>query len=232
MRWILLILLLANGVFFSYQWYLESRVVDYRPEVVTNSAGQGERLLLLSEEQGLRAKPRQAVAETAASTVAGAGEMCVYLGPFQAAETAETLHQRLMALSVKGEVEVVKVAGEPDFWVFMRPLVSREEALRQLKELQRQKIDSFVVTQGEMKNGISLGLFTQRTSAESVLKRMQSAGYKAEMKLIERYRDEFWVTVPDAEARRVGDGVWEKIALDYQFIEKEQNLCKAVASAQ
>ncbi|WP_426417953.1 SPOR domain-containing protein [Aestuariirhabdus sp. LZHN29] len=232
MRWILLILLLANGVFFSYQWYLDSRVVDYRPEQAVSAQGSGEPLLLLTEEQKLKRKPRQpqpVVPQQAAVEDTG---MCIYLGPFQAVESAQTLHQRLTALNVGGEVQTVKVAGEPDFWVYMKPLVSREEALRQLKELQRQKIDSFVVTQGEMENGISLGLFTKKASAERVLTRMQGAGYAAEMKLVERYRDEFWVTVTDAEARRVGEDVWEKIAKDYQFIEKEQNLCKAVASAQ
>ncbi|MCL6417801.1 SPOR domain-containing protein [Aestuariirhabdus sp. Z084] len=230
MRWILLILLLANGVFFSYQWYLNSRVVDYQPDKPVLSQSAGEQLLLLSEERQLQRKPRQKELSKPEDSSVVSSKMCVYLGPFQAKESAEALHQRLLALSVQGRVDPVKVAGEPDYWVYMKPLISREEALRQLKELQRQKIDSFVVTQGEMKNGISLGLFTKKASADRVLARMNKSGYDAEVKLIERFRDEFWVTVTDAEARQVGDDVWEKVAQDYQFIEKEQNLCKAVAS--
>jgi hypothetical protein len=65
-------------------------------------------------------------------------------------------------------VEEVERELPPLHWVLIPPQ-PEDVALRQFRDIQRQGIDSYLVTEGENRNAISLGLFESRESAISVL---------------------------------------------------------------
>ena len=94
---------------------------------------------------------------------------CVRLGWIETEERAQRLvdHQPL-AGDVGFTVEETERELDPLHWVLIPPQ-PEAVALRQFRDIQRQGIDSYLVTEGENRNGISLGLFESRESAISVL---------------------------------------------------------------
>ena len=75
-----------------------------------------------------------------------------------------------MALDIQAEIRSVDAAAGLDYWVYLAPLASRQASLRQLKELQARKIDSYIITQGDLANGISLGIFPRSDSVKPLLR--------------------------------------------------------------
>ncbi len=94
---------------------------------------------------------------------------CVRLGWIETAErTRELINSQPLASEAGFAVEEVGRELPPLHWVLIPPQ-PRAVALRQFQDIQRQGIDSYLVTEGENRNAISLGLFEHRESAISVL---------------------------------------------------------------
>lgn len=97
------------------------------------------------------------------------GPSCVRLGWIESAERAGRLvENQPLAEEVGFTVEEVQRELPPLRWVLIPPQ-PEDVALRQFRDIQRQGIDSYLVTEGENRNAISLGLFESRESAISVL---------------------------------------------------------------
>lgn len=94
---------------------------------------------------------------------------CVRLGWIETAERARRLVAKQPLAEEAGfKVEEVERELPPLHWVLIPPQ-PEAVALRQFRDIQRQGIDSYLVTEGENRNAISLGLFESRESAISVL---------------------------------------------------------------
>lgn len=94
---------------------------------------------------------------------------CVRLGWIETLQRARGLIDNQPLAAESGfRVEEVERELSPFHWVIIPPQ-PREVALRQFRDIQRRGIDSYLVTEGENRNAISLGLFESRESAISVL---------------------------------------------------------------
>ena len=74
-------------------------------------------------------------------------------------------------------------------------------------------MDSYIITQGELAEGISLGLFRNKKSAERLTLKMQEMDYDVVIKEVLRGEKELWLEFPQVSAlteamrkRIVGDG--------------------------
>ena len=260
MRSIFITLVIANVAVLAYFWFgqkAESGAVEVAAPVEVVSP-RAQSLVLLDELERERldgmveAKQRiqfQAQAEVDAlaeqyeamrnsgegelpdsARPESAGPMCTYVGPFKAMLPAEYFAEHLSALEVQADVQRVEVPGEPSFWVYQAPESSRKAALRKLHELQAKGIDSYVIPKGELENGISFGLYNQLDSAEGRLELVQKAGYKAEVRRVDRTFEEIWVSLESQEAAKVGQELWFELMNREDGLEKRQNFCPAVAS--
>jgi cell division septation protein DedD len=158
-------------------------------------------------------------------------ETCLFLGSFQGEDAARQIEQRLLALDIEAQVRAVDAAAGLDYWVYLAPLASRQASLRQLKELQARKIDSYIITQGDLANGISLGIFPRSDSAESVVQRLRDAGYEPMLRELPRAQRSFWVRVAP-ESRRLADDVLQQLASDFKDLQHQIMSCESVATAQ
>src|SRR5690606_1236041 len=102
---------------------------------------------------------------------------CLYLGGFDDESMAAAVRQRLLSLDIASDIQGLDVAAGIDYWVYLPPLVSRQASLRQLRELQSRNIDSYIITVRDLANAISLGIFSRKDSAESVVNRLQEVDY-------------------------------------------------------
>lgn len=225
MRWVFLLLLVLN--LFYYVWHQQQaplRVKEVEPMALYQGGQQGLRLLDAAD----RAKVRP---ELPQGPVQSVGETCLFLGGFQQEDGARQVEQRLMALDIRAEVRSVDAAAGLDYWVYLAPLASRQASLRQLKELQARKIDSYIITQGDLANGISLGIFPRSDSAESVMQRLRDAGYEPLLRELPRAQRSFWVRIAP-ESRRLADDAVPQLVSDFKGLQHQIMPCESVATAQ
>jgi len=239
MRWIFLSLLLINGVVFLWQWQQRT------PAPVTNtstapaeSVSGVKQLVLLQElEQDTLSHLLQQKQERLRMAEIEAVEdarqpLCTLVGPYAALLQAEYLVERMAALDIKAELQEVEIPGEMGYWVYLAPEVSKKQALRRLHELQAKKIDSYVIPKGDLANGISFGMFSERRRAEIRQAEMVAKGYAVEIREIARSHKENWVIFMPREAQKVGEELWQQVLDDGVGLERRQNFCPSVASVE
>jgi cell division protein FtsN len=120
-------------------------------------------------------------------------EMCGELGPLVSLEQANQISKRLVARNIANNVYEKEVVVSTDYWVIIPPRASEKQAFRLLKQLQLANIDSYIVTQGDYANAISLGLFTVKASAYRIREKMVSAGFDAIVQEIERSQKRYLI---------------------------------------
>lgn len=197
MRWLFIGLVIINVFYFIWSQQ------DFSGEPQLSAAKQQitagtEQVKLLSEvvpEDDSRVL-------SAAESIAPAEELL--LGGFSDEVTAVRLQQRLLSLDIESVVVALDSQVDIEYWVYLQPLPSRQASIRQLKELQARRIDSFLITQGDLANGISLGMFNREDSAQAVVGRLSAAGYKPLIRPVERLQRLYWVVI-DVSARRLVD---------------------------
>lgn len=188
MKWFIFILLFLNlGL-----WYGAGAFQSPERSKVIASGNLPRVASLKAEESVEAAAPREASVDQSLSTAdaqkisgtAGSGEssaelsepgadvpalVCGRLGLIPSLDAAKAL---VAGQPMAGEVGLgwQEVTRElpPFHWVIIPPQPPAV-ALKQFRDIQRQGIDSYLVTEGENRNAISLGLFESREAAISVL---------------------------------------------------------------
>jgi cell division septation protein DedD len=224
MRWFFLLLLVLN--LFYYVWHQQQAPLRVK-EVESFSLYQGARqnIRLVSEADVAR------VPVDSGSQVVSSQAVCLYLGSFEQEAEALALEQRLLSLDIQSGVRSIDAAAGVDYWVYLVPLASRQASLRQLKELQARKIDSYIIGQGDLANGISLGIFPRSDSAESVMQRLREAGYEPMLRELSRAHRAYWVRIAPESRRLASDALLESLARDFERLEHQLMPCEGVASA-
>ena len=188
MRGILFGLLLSNFLYFGWN-ILSGRqqpgLVRTEPVSV---AGSGIILLEEATPESIRYYPPQ-VAEIPAvpsnqldAPVEDAADMyCAEIGPFESLTDAEGFigtNSNRFAMTA----DVRSVPASSDYRVYLPPLVTRElaastmVALREAFTSNNLQIDSFLITSGDLENGIALGLFTEQVNAAKVQSELARLG--------------------------------------------------------
>lgn len=224
MRWLFLLLVVLN--LFYYVWHQQQAPLRAK-EVASLALYEGGRqdIRLLSESSGVQA--RREVVPAAAEAVEA---VCLYLGGFEQEDAARVIEQRLLSLDIQSGVQSVSAAGGTDYWVYLSPLASRQASLRQLKELQARKIDSYIITQGDLANGISLGIFPRTDSAESVMQRLREAGYEPRLRELSRAQRSFWVRIAPESRRLADETLLQQLAQDFVGLQHQLMPCESVAT--
>src|SRR5690606_22013458 len=147
MRWLFSLLVVLNV--FYYVWSQQQVVLTAKDTGVLERMEQsGKGIRLLSESAAGSVTP-------AAVDDQVGQDVCLFLGSFDDLKRAQALEQRLLSLDVQSVLEAVEAAGGIDYWVYLAPLASRQASVRQLKELQARKVDSYLIGTGDLANGIS-----------------------------------------------------------------------------
>ncbi len=208
MRWVFLSLVCLNLLVMVWFWRDQAGIAETshkpnQPEV------QGKGLVLLSElnSNQVSYKTKQASKQRSSE------QRCYSAGPFKDESDAKFLAIRAEALGFTSTLRRLATGGSIESWVHIPPLANRQQSLRLLRELQGRGIDSYIITQGELAEGISLGLFRKQASAKSLTKQMSDLGYNVMIKEVLRGEKELWLEFPQVnqltEAMRkrvVGEG--------------------------
>ncbi|OZG70926.1 hypothetical protein BTA51_24145 [Hahella sp. CCB-MM4] len=233
MRWIFLSLLSLNAIVFLVQWLelqkRHSASVNHARIQVYENAGT---LTLLSEIKLFPAKKEKLEDGSSADkgVKSNVEALCFLIGPLEEEVEAEELRKGLLLEQVETRLHKNTLQLAPEYWVYLRPLESRKAAIIRLKELQVRKIDSYLIAQGELRNGISLGLFRNIDSAKLLQKQRIRQGFQAEMKELPREKLEYWLVSEDEANMQLMGRINSVLGSQKNNVEARQIFCKSVAS--
>ena len=236
MRWIVVSLLVINIAVFVYMQFfsaeenIDSIALDGQVSTA-NNAGQSVQLLSELGSAGTDLQSIAPVPQVASTQKPIGGALCTLVGPFPKLLRAEYFVEQLQSLSVNAEIRSIVVSSEPGFWLHLAPEKSRKEALRRLSELQARGIDSYVIPNGNLENGISLGMFVSKVRAQAMEKRIRQQGYQPQLIGVPREQKELWVFLPRSEARKISDQKWLALISAEDLLQKRQNVCADLASS-
>ena len=216
MRWIFFALVFANLLLLAVFW--QQQTLEQAPMIAEFEVSDSSKhIQLISELE----QPLVAVVEQA-----GEGQVrapsCYVAGPYADEIDERHLMARAEALGLDGIIKAVDIATDKpsEYWVHVPPRATRSEALRILKELQKRKIDSYIITQGELAEGVSLGLFRNKNSATGLQKKVEGFDIPVEIKTMHQSKREFWVEI--AQVSQLNEKMRERIragddAIDWQL---------------
>lgn len=105
--------------------------------------------------------------------------MCFSYGPFpdnkQSNELIDWFRDRSVEVSQRLE------AGDENqlFWIYLAPLASRDGALQTIEDLKKKGVKDYrLIETGDLRNAISLGLFSTQASVNRRLNELNDKGYK------------------------------------------------------
>lgn len=233
MRWIFLLLLLLNVGLFVWQQRpapaVPSELSLLQPD---GRGGAVQALELLSETRAVQPAnevPAPPPAPLQAITTGESGAHCLMLGGFDSLQRAEQLQQRLLSLDIAVRVVSAEASFGADHWVYIPPLASSQASLRQLRELQARKIDSYLITEGELANGILLGVFPRLDSALSIAEKVRTAGYEPQVRELPRIYQVHWVRVSAQAGRLIDDAMLARLSMDFPDLKHQLISCQGVA---
>lgn len=204
MRWVALLLLLANAALLG--WIL-SGTPGRVPATSEPPVEIGE-LPLLRESRGAGAAP----------------SVCFTIGPFAEAARAEAARRRLAELDLAPRQRTTRDQEVYGYQVLLPPFESREAALAATRELQKKGIeDYFVVSGDELENAVSVGLFERKRFAVRHADYLNELGFDAELRLRTRERVRYWQDYRDPR-ERVTSEVLDSLAAD-QALKRLERPC-------
>lgn len=175
MHWVALFLLFLNGLVMATQW-VEAQRKSGHVQAIRQVANVPE-LMLLSELAG----------------PADLRVLCTLFGPLEHKNEASELLAFFIEKGFDGSIHESSVQLAPEYWVYLPPFATKELALKEVKRLQAKGVDSYLISQGVLRNGISLGFFRNSDTANILLDRRVKQGYAAMLKEVPRARQDFWV---------------------------------------
>ena len=168
-------------------WRDQAGLVD--STFVEKPKQKGESLVLLAELNRNQISYKAKQVNTGNSSAA----RCYSVGPFKDDDDARYLSVRAEALGFESEIRSLATGGTVENWVHVPPLPNRQQSLQLLRELQGRGVDNYIITQGDLAEGISLGLFKNQTSAQNLTNKMRAMGYKVVIKEVLRGEKELWL---------------------------------------
>ncbi|RDH85181.1 MAG: hypothetical protein DIZ80_02565 [endosymbiont of Galathealinum brachiosum] len=119
---------------------------------------------------------------------------CFTLGPFKDKSIMQQLRESIAEYVTDVSVRKRQESEKHRYWVYVPAMPDRKQAKLMAKKLRQKKINDFyIVLSGEAKNSISLGHFREPKHANRRMKKVADLGFKAEINVIYREYDIYWL---------------------------------------
>ncbi|WP_344809858.1 SPOR domain-containing protein [Allohahella marinimesophila] len=116
---------------------------------------------------------------------------CIIVGPMSDISLLDESVRLFDDFGVQVEKILTQADARLEYWVFIPPFESREAAENRIEELDSLGFDSFYISQGEVRGGISLGLFAARASADELVQRLNALGMTSKIKELQKPVSEY-----------------------------------------
>lgn len=205
MRWVVLLLLVVNAVYFGWQLDRDIRMHERNNAGAVPVPPSAARLSLISEMH--TPPPVRSTRETIATVngeegATGQGatselvkdlpaihpagirlgqqsSLCLTFGPLPEETQATGLHDWFRSRHAGTRVRFTDARNRQFFWIYLTPQDSREGAMKVLQDLQKKGVSDYrLVRRGKLDNAISLGVFSSQSAVNDRLSELQNKGYK------------------------------------------------------
>lgn len=255
MKWFFVLLVLANAGLFSWYNYSRNEPKAFQETLYAPSASQKIVLLSeapvasetrqqadkLSEiEERLNSAIRAAEMEASSANVADVGfdeegdrfeeEVAVTEAncPIVTLEREQDRGRLVKAIAQRGwrYEETLKEGERPRYWLYIAAQKNRDIAQRVVEDLKGRGIDSFIINRGEMKNRISLGLYSSESTATQEQQRItEASGFPVEVFAHTRTVPLYEVHIIDNATDSEVDELLSIFDLSKIMIKLEKNAC-------
>ena len=195
MKWLVLLALLANLLFFIAQNNRTLTPVS-ADESSGSHAGQiAPRLLLLAElsepiERQLAINADSSPAHSAQS------DWCELIGPFVTEQNLEEAQAKLASAGFESEPLHRSSPPNARFWAYISAQDDRKSMLAKLAMLRKNNIDGHLLQHGERIHTISLKYFANRAEATEFIDRVAQLNVLAEVIDLNRENKKLWLKIP------------------------------------
>ena len=238
MKFVALLLLIANLVFFA--WQFPQQKFMGQPANTTGTAEHqsgedgGETLMMLEELPSAVAEKvvtvelgKKTSRNTSTSQRVKQGNLaeCWSLGPFADAEQADHGLTLLTANGIKGRTQRRSTDTLIGYRVRLASQDSRRAAQEAADQLTAKGIKDIALVPDGDRFMIALGFFKHSESAQKRVRRISSLGYKPIMEEITRKKSAYWLDLYTATSATDLDTVWPALVKAYPDIRREPLKC-------
>lgn len=120
----------------------------------------------------------ESVPEEMRGAPVGQQPLCRLVGPFNTEGLAKVrlaLGDQMNEIRVISKEEIVNGG----YWLIISPSDTKDAAESVLINLRQREIDSFLITDGEYRNGITLGVFSEKENADSYQENLKKKGVES-----------------------------------------------------
>ncbi|KZN12497.1 SPOR domain-containing protein [Marinomonas sp. TW1] len=189
MKWLFLFVVLLNAAFLSWHSFVQDQPEQNRESVYGPPVS--EKIHLLSEAPAVTEEDYNAGVMSNDDLVDALNKVVeksakakeTFLCPRMEIEHQSSLKEIEAGLAEMGwSYDDNDITGKrPKFWLYIAAPETPEKARDIVKDLAGKSIDSFVINRAEMKNRISLGLYSSQARAEQASQRIEKlTGYSVD----------------------------------------------------
>ncbi|PCJ42755.1 MAG: hypothetical protein COA71_04440 [SAR86 cluster bacterium] len=152
---------------------------------------------------------------------------CFAIGDFENVAVSNALVSELRLQGLQATVELQEQI-ESEYRVYMPPFTSDAAARQTLANLLENGIDSFLITDGDLSRGISLGVFSLQALAFNLQEELASEGYATNIQETVRSNTEFWIVINSATSSEL-EALWQTLLNTWPSLKQSENLCEIIA---
>ena len=194
MKWLLLLALLANVLFFVAQ---------------TNKPAVNSLVVRSAEARSTGSIPSLSLLSELPSPAANKAKngRCVIIGPFVEASQLEAVKTKLAAEGFPSFQIGKSLQQNTPFWTHIAPQTAPAKLIEMLDSLRKVNIDSYLLMYGEHMGAISLKYFTDSAGATEFIQQLARLGVVAEVIDLNAKNLNLWLEIPLQSGRFIPDWV-------------------------
>lgn len=253
MKGVALLLLTANLAVFGWLYFHQD---DYRPRYEAQAHQLSptiERLLLLNErivteQTSSPVEPRSAdmaveienptietLADDSPAVAATRPEpnessmpsqpparLCQTVGPFINQANIDALIGELKTSGIVASQRTVQIQQPSGFWVYL-PAMQNAEAQRIVVELATKGVEDYFLGR---QNSISLGIFSDKRTAETRMQEITALGYDARLEPRYLTREVYWLDLEEQGDKLISENRWQALLGPREDIRRQSVECE------
>lgn len=156
------------------------------------------------------------------TTVVAPERICQTIGPFPDRKRAEDFVSELAGLGRDPAVRASQIEQPSGFWVYL-PAMPIDAARRIIDDLSAKGVKDYFLGR---QNFISLGVFSDKRSAETRVTEITAFGYTPRLEPRYLTREVFWVDLEERLPERIEEPQWAALLNDQPDIRRQSVACE------
>ena len=115
--------------------------------------------------------------------------VCRIWGPYNDEPALAELRRQIADVAENLQVRASEIQGSPDYLVYVDTQGNIDTARRMQQELSSQNFEAYLMSGGAFANALSVGVFSQRTQAESQRGKVAGLGYQVAIEALPRSQE-------------------------------------------